>query len=92
MTIVITVNGVKMEEVDCFIYLDVDIDRDGGMRSEMKHRVTEGEKDSGVLRKMWKGEGLLKDAKISMYEGIVVSTLLYGSEVWARSVEERRRV
>jgi hypothetical protein len=30
----------------------VDIDRDGGMKSEMKHRVTEGKKVSGVLRKM----------------------------------------
>jgi hypothetical protein len=86
------VNGVKLEEVDCFMYLDVDIDRDGGMKSEMKHRVTEGEKDSGGLRKMWKGEGVSKYAKRSMYEGTVVSTLLYGSDVWETSVEERRRV
>jgi hypothetical protein len=34
------------------------IDRDGGMKSEMKHSVTEGEKVSGVLRKIWKGEGM----------------------------------
>jgi hypothetical protein len=26
-----------MEEVDCFRYLGVDIDRDGGMKNEMKH-------------------------------------------------------
>ena len=70
----------------------MDIDRDGGMKSEMKHRVTEGEKVSGVLKKMWKGGGMSRDAKRSMYEGIVVPTLLYGSEVWAASAEDRRRM
>jgi hypothetical protein len=36
----ITVNGVRMEDVECFRYLGVDIDRDGGMKNEMKHRVS----------------------------------------------------
>jgi hypothetical protein len=48
----ITVNRVKMEEVECFKYLGVDIDRDWGVKSEMKHRVSQVEKVSGVLRKM----------------------------------------
>jgi hypothetical protein len=30
----------------------VDIDRDGGIKSEMKRKVTEEEKISGLLRKM----------------------------------------
>jgi hypothetical protein len=64
----ITVNGVRMEEVECFRYLCVDIDRDGGMKSEMKDRVSEGEKFSGVVRKMWKGEGLSIDSKRGMIE------------------------
>jgi hypothetical protein len=88
--IYITLNGIRMEEVECFRYLGVD--RDGGVKSEMKHRVSKGEKFSGVLRKIWKGEGLSWDAKRSMYEGIVVTTLLYGSEVWATSVENRSRM
>jgi hypothetical protein len=33
-----------MEEVECFSYLVLDIDRDDGMKREMKHRVSEGEK------------------------------------------------
>jgi hypothetical protein len=59
----ITLDGIRMEEVDCFRYLGVDIGRDGGIKSDMKHRETEGEKVSCVLRKMWKGEGLSRDAK-----------------------------
>jgi hypothetical protein len=40
-----------MEEVDSFMYLEVDINRDYGMKSEMKRRVSEGDTDTGVLRK-----------------------------------------
>jgi hypothetical protein len=32
-----------------------------------------------------------RDAKRSIYEGRVRPTLLYGSEMWAASVEDRRR-
>jgi hypothetical protein len=49
-------------------------------------------KVSGVLRKIWKGEGLSIDSKRGMCEGIVAPTLLYGSEVWATSAAERRRM
>jgi hypothetical protein len=34
-----TVNGVRIEEVECFMYLGVNIDKDGAMKSKMKHRV-----------------------------------------------------
>jgi hypothetical protein len=54
----ITLNGIRMEDADCFRYLGINIYRNGGMKSEMKHRVTEGEKVSGVLRKIWKEEGM----------------------------------
>jgi hypothetical protein len=59
------------------------------MKSEMRHRVTEGKKVSCVLRKILKKDGLSRDAKRSMYEDIVVTTLQYGSEVWATSAEDR---
>jgi hypothetical protein len=62
------------------------------MKSEMKQRLSEAEKVSGVLRKMCKGEGLSIDSERGMNEGIVASTLLYGSEVWATSAAERRRM
>jgi hypothetical protein len=43
-----------MKEVDCFKYLGVDIDRDGRIKSEIRFRVSEGEKVNGVLKKIWK--------------------------------------
>jgi hypothetical protein len=32
----------------------MDIDRDGGMKSELKHRANERTKVNGVLRNIWK--------------------------------------
>jgi hypothetical protein len=88
----ITLNGIRMDKVECFRYLGVDNDRVGGMKCEMKHRVTEGEKVSGVLKKIWKRAGISRDAKRSMHEGIVVPRLMYGSEVWESSAEDRRKM
>jgi putative methionine-R-sulfoxide reductase with GAF domain len=41
-----------MKEVDCSKYLGVDIDRDGRIKSEIRYRVSEGEKVIGVLKKI----------------------------------------
>jgi hypothetical protein len=70
----ITLNGIRMDEGECFRYLGVDIEIDGGVKSVMKHCVIEGEK-------IWKGERMSKDTRRSLYEGILVLTLLYGSEL-----------
>jgi hypothetical protein len=32
-----------MEDVECFKYLKLNIDKDGGMKCEMKYRVSERE-------------------------------------------------
>jgi hypothetical protein len=40
------------------------------------------------LEEVWKGEGLSRNAKRGMYEGIVVPMLLYGNEVWATGAVE----
>jgi hypothetical protein len=69
----------------------VDIDIDGGMKSEMKHRVSEGENASVVLMKMSNRE-LSRDANICMYEGIVVPALFYGGEEWATGAVKRRQL
>jgi hypothetical protein len=36
------------------------------MKSKMKHIVSEGGKVNGFPRNIWKGESMLRDAKISM--------------------------
>lgn len=48
------------------------------MINAMKHRLTETMKISGVMRNIWKEEGVSIVVKRSIYEGIAVPKLLYG--------------
>ena len=50
----VQLNGEKMEELDSFGYLGVELSSDGGMEAEWKHRVGEGRKVAGALDNIWK--------------------------------------
>ncbi len=88
----VSLNGEELEEVSCFRYLGVDIAADGNQAVEVKHRVGEGAKVMGALRSVWKEKSVSLQAKIGMFEGIVVPTVLYGCESWALNAEERKRI
>jgi hypothetical protein len=55
-------------------------------------RVTEARKTAGVLKGVWKGRTLSMEAKMGMYNGIVVPTGMYGSEVWISDENTRHRM
>ena len=65
---------------------------DGKMNEEVNHRIGEAKKVAGGLQKLWKKRCVSREAKVGMYEGIVESSLLYGSEVWGLNVHERKRI
>ena len=44
----------KMEEVETYRYLGVDMSSDGGMREEVNQRITEAKKGWGALKDLWK--------------------------------------
>ena len=45
----IQIDNARMEKVDCYMYLGVDISSDGGMNEEMIHRIREAKKASSVI-------------------------------------------
>ena len=47
-------NDKRMEEVETYRYLGVDISSDGGMGEELNHRITEAKKAWGALKDVWK--------------------------------------
>ena len=87
----ISLNDGRMEEVEIYSYLRVDISSDGGMGEEVNHRITEVEKAGGTLKGVWKKRHISREAKVEMYEGIIKLSLLYGCEVWILKVHERKR-
>ncbi|MEL7520935.1 MAG: reverse transcriptase family protein, partial [Cyanobacteria bacterium J06553_1] len=88
----ISLNNNRMEEVECYRYLGVDIAHDGRMNDEVSHRIGEARKVSGALQKLWKNRRMSMEAKVGMYEGIIEPTLMYGCEAWVMNVHERRKV
>ena len=50
----ISLNDRRMEEVETYRYLGVDISSDGGMGEEVNYRITEAKKAWGALKDVWR--------------------------------------
>ena len=85
-------NGEPLEEVDCFKYLESQVAADGGCEREVVHRMNEGYRAWRALKSVLSNRGLGIKAKKSLYEGVIVSTALYGAEAWGLRSAERRKV
>ena len=62
------------------------------MDAEVRERLSAGGKVMGGLASLWKCRGMSIEAKMCMWESIVVPTVMYGSKSWVLSAEERNRL
>ena len=85
-------NGEALEEVDQFKYLGSVIAANGGVETDVRHRVNEGCKVLGALKGVMKNRGLGMTVKKVLYEKVVVLTVMYGSESWGMKVTERQKL
>ena len=85
-------NGEPLEEVDCFMYLGSQVAADGGCERNVAHRMNEGYRAWVVLKSVLSNRGLGMKAKQCLFEGVIVSTALYGAEAWGMRNAERREV
>ena len=88
----VSMNDARMEVVDSYRYLGVNISKDGKMNEEVNNRIGDARKAAGALQKVWKKRKLSQEAKVGMYEAIVEPSLLYGSEAWVLNGHERKRM
>ena len=58
----------------------------------MVHRMNEGYRAWGALKSVLRNRGLGTNDKKCLYEGVIVSTALYGAEAWGMRSVERRKV
>ena len=65
---------------------------DSGSDREIEAEVRETLSEGGRLAGLWKRRLLCIEAKMCMYESIVIPTVLYGSECWCLNAEERHRL
>ena len=87
-----TVNGEELHEVDKFNYLGVMISKDGGMGEEVTHRVLERRRFWETMVKLWKENIMSREVNPELYERVVISTVVSGSETWSLSARERRKI
>ena len=65
---------------------------DGGCERDVVHRMNEGYRAWGVLKSVLSNRGLAVKSKKFLYEGVIVSTALYGAEAWGMRSAEKRKV
>ena len=75
----VMLNGEALE-VDQFKYLGSVIGANGGVEADVHHRVNEGCRVLDALKRVMKNRGLGMNVKKVLYEKVVVSTVVYGSE------------
>ena len=90
----ISVDGVDLKEVEQFTHLGCSIKNDGDIRGEINIRIGKAGAAFRNMSKVWSNRTISLKTKIRLYDSIVTSILLYGSESWKglKEIEERVRI
>ena len=62
------------------------------MKVDVSFSVEKVRRAAGTVKKLLKNGGLGMEAKVMLYEGVVVPTALYGAEPWGLREAERRKL
>src|SRR5678816_4113320 len=78
----VTVGGEALEEVEDFCYLGSVIAGNGSCDKEIRIRLGKANATFGRLNSIWKNKGLSLLTETRLYRGLVLTTVMYGSETW----------
>ena len=89
----IVIEGVTLKEVQKFVYLGCEMQNDGDIRNEIGIRIGKAGAAFRTMENVWNESGMSLPTKLRLFNSIVLSVLLYGSESWKglRQIEERVR-
>lgn len=89
----IIIEGETLQEVEKFVYLGCEMRNDGDIRNEVGIRIGKAGAAFRNMVKVWNENGMSLRTKLKLFNSIVLSVLLYGSESWKglREIEERVR-
>ena len=90
----IVLEGEVIEEVEWFEYLGSTVCNDGDVRKEVGIRIGKAGAVFSKMRKVWTSRGIALKTKLKLFNAIVLSILLYGSETWKglKEIENRLRI
>ena len=88
----VTVGGAPVEDVEKFTYLGCIVTRTGGTEEDVEARIRKARNSYHDLRKIWNSRQISIKLKLTLYNSIVKSVLLYGSETWRMTDAIRRKL
>ena len=88
----VTVSGAQVEDVEKFTYLGCIATRTGGTEEDVEARIRKARNSYHDLRKIWNSRQISIKLKLTLYNSIVKSVLLYGSETWRMTDAIRRKL
>ena len=90
----VELGGEVIEEVDWFEYLGSVVCNDGDVRKEVSIRTGKTGAAFAKMKKVWNSRGMSLKTKLKLFNGTVMSILLYGCETWKglKEVETKIRV
>jgi len=88
----VQLQGHVVESTDRFTYLGSDIHSSERSTPEILRRIGLASNIFGRLANIWKRTGLSLQTKIRLYNALVISVLLYGSETWTLLKADERRL
>ncbi len=87
-----TLNGCQIKLVDHFKYLGGYISSDGSMKKELSYRISLAAYALRRLKILWKQQHVQIKTKLTFYNSLVLSVLLYGAESWCCTGDDINRL
>lgn len=75
-----------------YTYLGIDFDTTGRDDTEIKKRITQARRTIGCLNGIFWSQEIGKKRKLTIYETLVKSSLIYGAETWRMTENNRRKL
>lgn len=89
----ICIRNQKIETADSFTYLGCTVTNDQRQDVELSMRLAKAAKAFNMLRHVvWHRKSISITAKFRIFRACVLPVLLYGSEIWALTIKQEKRV
>ena len=90
-TLGISVEGLPIEQLSNFTYLGAIISTDGTIDKELSSRIQKASGAFYQVSRIWYGRNIKTPTKVRIYKAVVLTILLYGSEVWNTTQAQMKR-
>jgi len=88
----IQAGGSDTEKVDEFSYLGSYVSFNSSCEKDVNMRIGKAAAVFSKMEKIWRKNNISLKVKTRLYEAIILSTLLYGAEVWPLRVTLTKRL